>query len=140
MISASILTSSTLSHDRCASFCPTTRSCTNQTQDDVAARAWLTPPISVATYDPRVSQAMTVEPDSMHRSFGGNMDLCLISLLSHCCDLASNLDVYSLPEVHATGSTVLLASRVTEMSTGMFTRTSRRGWTYVSRSLLWSHD
>ena len=76
MISASILTSSTLSHDRCAGFCFITRSCTNQTQDDVAARAWLTPPTSVVAYAPRVSQAMTVEPDSMHRSFGSNMDHC----------------------------------------------------------------
>ena len=35
VISASILTSSTLSHDWCAGFCLTTRSYTNQTQDDV---------------------------------------------------------------------------------------------------------
>ena len=35
VISASNLTSSTLSHDRFAGFCLTTRSYTNQTQDDV---------------------------------------------------------------------------------------------------------
>ena len=39
VISGSILTSSTLSHDRCAGFCLTTRSYTNQTEDDVLLRA-----------------------------------------------------------------------------------------------------
>ena len=43
-----------------------------------------------------------------------------ITVSFFCCptvdDLASGLDVHSVPQVHATGSTVRLASRVTEMS------------------------
>ena len=90
----------------------------NQTQDDVAARLVDAANISGCLRCSRL-QAMTVEPDSMHRSFGGNVDHCLISCCPTVVDLVSNLDVYSLPEVHVTGSTVLLASRVTEMSTVM---------------------
>ena len=74
---------------------------------------------------------MTVEPDSMHRSFGGNVDHCSISCCPTVVDLASNFDVYSLPEVHATGSTVLLASKL-QRCRNVITRTSRRGGTYVN--------
>ena len=41
---------------------------------------------------------------------------CFVLLLSAVVDLASSLDVHSLPKVHATGSTMRLGSRVTEMS------------------------
>ena len=82
-----------------------------------AARAWLTPPISNSCSRSwpspmpwRWSQIACTEV--LEKSVGR----CLFSFCPTVDDLAFGLDVHGLPEVHATGSTVLLASRVTEMS------------------------
>ena len=59
---------------------------------------------------------MTVEPFACTEVLKILWIAVLFLLLSPVVDLASRLDAYSLPEVHATGSTVRLVSRVTEMS------------------------
>uniref|UniRef100_A0A7S0ZVT7 Uncharacterized protein n=1 Tax=Noctiluca scintillans TaxID=2966 RepID=A0A7S0ZVT7_NOCSC len=74
-----------------------------------------------------VSHAMAEQLDRMHRDFGGSVDDMFNNIFSNDPTdegLASGFHVHSSPEVHANGSTVRSASRVTEMSNGhVVTRT-----------------
>ena len=59
---------------------------------------------------------MAVEPDCMHSSLGMIGSLFYSFPVVPLFDLASRFKVHSSPAVHATGSTVCPASRVTELS------------------------
>ena len=84
----------------------------------------------MAAHDPGVSQAMTVEPFACTEVLKILWFAVLFLLLSLVVDLASRLDAYSLTEGHATGSTVRLVSRVTEMSNRL--TSSREDGHYVN--------
>ena len=106
-----ILTPSNLAHDQCAGSCLTTRSCTTCAQNDVCC----TRRQSVS----RCSRSWRLPCHGggarLHALWECS-DHCFIPSVVPLFDLASCLKVHSLPEVHATGSTVHLASKITEMS------------------------
>ena len=69
----------------------------------------------MAAHDPGVSHAIAVEPDCMHKNFGA-VWFAVFAFVVPLFLTAFGLVVHILPRVNAFGTTMRLASKITEMS------------------------